>query len=184
MSVKPKFTFKNYLKEVKKCRIFVIIFFVLGAIAGGAYAFSRPTEYVASSKLSVYKASVNTGSTTSPYSQISEILMSKELIGDENLSKYEVAEKPFGVFEIKATASDSAKAVDTANTVMTQAGNAIAIAYGDADSYKITILTRASEAEQTMSTKKRILSTVIVALGAVVLALICVFVKFDYSSEK
>lgn len=181
---KTQFTFKNYLKEVKKCRVFVIVFFVLGAIAGGIYAFSRPTEYTASSKLSFYKASVNTGSTTSPYSQVSEILMSKELIDGVNLSKYEVAEKPFGVFEITATSSDSQNAIDTANSVMDGARAAIAIAYEDAENYKITVLSRASESEQTMSTKKRILSTAIVAVGAVVLALIAVFVKFDYSSEK
>ena len=181
---KVQFTFKNYLKEVKKCRVLVIVFFVLGAVAGGIYAFSRPTSYTASAKLSVYNPAVNIGPATSPYSQISDILMSNELIDNKDLAKYEVIEKPFGVFEIIATDSDSQKATDTANTVMDNARNAVSAAYDDADKYKITVLSRADEAEQTITMKNRIISAAIIAVGAVALALIGIFVKFDYSSDK
>jgi capsular polysaccharide biosynthesis protein len=109
--------------------------------------------------------------------------MSSELI-EADLEEYVVAEKPFGVFEIVATSNDSQKAIDTANTVMDKTSNVISAAYDDADNYQITVLERASEATPTIVTKNRIISTAIIVAGAFVLALVAVFVKFDYIAEK
>lgn len=180
---KPQFTFRNYLKELKKSRIVLVVFFILGVIAGSIYAFSKPTEYSAVSKLSVYNSRVNTGSATSPYSQIGDLLTSSELINQDNLSSYDVLEEPFGVFVITATSTDSQKAIDTANTVINNAPVVIDMAFDDADSYKVTYLIRASEANPTISTAKRIVTAAIVALAALALALIILFVKFDYSAQ-
>ena len=180
---KPQFTFKNYLKEIKKCWIFVIVVVILGAVGGTYYSFSKPTQYTASAKVSVYNPAVNNGPVSSPYAQIAELLMSSELI-EADLEEYVVAEKPFGVFEIVATSNDSQKAIDTANTVMDKTSNVISAAYDDADNYQITVLERASEAAPTIVTKNRIISTAIIVAGAFVLALVAVFVKFDYIAEK
>ena len=180
---KPQFTFKNYLKEIKKCWIFVIVVVILGAVGGAYYSFSKPTQYTASAKVSVYNPAVNNGPVSSPYAQIAELLMSSELI-EADLEEYVVAEKPFGVFEIVATSNDSQKAIDTANTVMDKTSNVISAAYDDADNYQITVLERASEATTTIVTKNRIISTAIIVAGAFVLALVAVFVKFDYIAEK
>jgi len=180
---KPQFTFKNYLKEVKKCRIFVAILVILGLAGGAFYSFAKPATYQATSKVSVYNSSVNDGPVTSPYAQISELLMSKELVSGD-LAEYEVTEAPFGVFEIVATSTDSKKAVDTANTVMDNTGHVITIAFEDAGDYRTTVLDRAADATLVTSTKKRILSTAIITAVAFVFALIVVFVKFDYIAEK
>ena len=180
---KPQFTFKNYLKEIKKCWILLAIFFVLGGAAGAYYSFTKPTSYTANAKFSVYNSKLNTGSTTSPYSQIGELIMSDQLIGGE-LSEYTVVEKPFGVFTITSTASDSQKAVDTANSVVDNTSNAISAAFEDADEYKITILSRATDASQTVTNKHRIISAAVIALGSLALALVIIFIKFDYTAEK
>ncbi|MCQ2571044.1 MAG: hypothetical protein MJ154_02240 [Candidatus Saccharibacteria bacterium] len=184
MTAKPKFTFKNYLKEVKKCWILLVVALVIGAGAGAAYSFSRPTNYGTSAKLSVFNYEVNTGSATSPYSQIGDLLMSKEL-NEGDLSSYEVVEKPFGVFEITVTAESEEKAISTANSVMENADKAINVAFGeDAKNYKVTVLKRASEASQVLTMKSRIISTAIIVVGLLALALIAIFIKFDYSAEK
>ena len=180
---KPQFTFKNYLKEIKKCWIFVVAVVILGAAGGAYYSFSKPTQYTASTKVSVYNPAVNNGPVSSPYAQIAELLMSSELI-EADLEEYVVVEKPFGVFEIVATSNDSQKAIDTANTVMDKTSNVISAAYDDADNYQITVLERASEATPTIVTKNRVISTAIIVAGAFVLALVAVFVKFDYIAEK
>jgi capsular polysaccharide biosynthesis protein len=180
---KPQFTFKNYLKEIKKCWIFVIVVVILGAAGGAYYSFSKPTQYTASTKVSVYNPAVNNGPVSSPYAQIAELLMSSELVEGE-LENYEVIEKPFGVFEITATSTDSQKAIDTANTVMNSTDKVISFAFEDAENYDTTILVRATEATPTNSTKKRLISTAIVVAGAFIFALIAVFVKFDYIAEK
>lgn len=180
---KPQFTFKNYLKELKKSWLLLAIFFVIGAGGGAYYAFTKPTNYEASAKFSVYNSIVNTGSITSPYAQIGSLLESGELIKGE-LSEYSVVEKPFGVFEVVATASSSDEAIKTANMVMDNADEAIAAAFDDYEDYRITILARATESTQTMTTKKRIISTAVAAFAGLALALVVVFIKFDYKAEK
>ena len=180
---KPQFTFKNYLKEIKKCWIFIAVLTVLGAAGGAAYSFMKPTTYTASANISVYNSTVNTGPVSSPYAQISELLMSEELVGN-NLEEYTVKEKPFGVFEITATSADADKAVSTVNTVMSKADTVITYAFEDAKNYQTTTLSRASEATPTTTMKKRAISAAIIAAGSFVVALIAVFIRFDYIAEK
>lgn len=184
MATKPKFTFKNYLKELKRYWFVLVAALVIGGGAGAAYSFSKATSYSASSKLSVYNYEVNTGSATSPYAQVGDLLMSKELVG-EDFSEYTVTEKPFGVFEIVTTAGSEEKAVETANGVMESAEKVIEAAFGEsAKDYKVTILTRAEKAEPTSGMKSRIISTAVIAVGAFALVAIAIFIKFDYTSEK
>ena len=180
---KPKFTFKNYLLEIKKMWLLVAIIMIAGAIVGTYSAFSKPTKYAAAAKVSVFNASLNTGPVTSPYSQISALLMSDELIKDK-LESYTVTEKQFGVFEIAAVADDARKAVDTANAVADYTDDVIADTYDDAQDYKVTVLSRASEATPTVTTKNRIISTAVFVAGALALALVIVFIRFDYIAEK
>ena len=180
---KPQFTFKNYLKEIKKCWIFVAVIIVLGVAGGAYYAFSKPATCTASSKVSVYNSSVNNGPVSSPYAQIGELLMSKELVNGD-LEEYTVVEKPFGVFEITATSTEEQKAIDTANNVIDNIDEVINEAFDDAEDYRVTVLNRASEAELTITMKNRIISVAVFAVAAFVLALIAIFVKFDYIAEK
>lgn len=180
---KPQFTFKNYLKEIKKCWILVAIFVVLGAAGGAFYSFAKPTQYVATAKVSVYNSSVNTGPVSSPYAQISELLMSKELV-DNDLEEYVVVEKPFGVFEITATSTNADKAITTVNTVMDKTDTVITYAFEDAEDYQTTVLARATEATPTTTTKKRAISAAVITAAAFIFALIVVFIRFDYIAEK
>ena len=180
---KPQFTFKNYLKEVKKSWLLVAIFVALGAVGGAVCSFARPTIYAASAKISVYNSAVNTGSITSPYAQISELLMSGELVKGD-LEEYTVVEKPFGVFEIIATSTNSDKAIETADAVVDNVDEAINKAFDDAGDYRITILGRASKTTPTITMRNRIISTTVSIVSAFVLALVIIFVKFDYIAEK
>lgn len=180
---KPQFTFKNYLKELKKSWLLLAIFFIIGAGGGAYYAFSKPVEYKASAKFSVYNSIVNTGSVTSPYSQIGSLLSSREVV-EGVLSEYEITEKPFGVFEITATDGSSEKAIDTANTVLGNAWPAISAAFDDAENYHVTVLAGATDATATTSTKQRVVSTAVAAFAGLALALVVVFIKFDYTAEK
>ena len=109
--------------------------------------------------------------------------MSDELIKDK-LESYTVTEKQFGVFEIAAVADDARKAVDTANAVADYTDDVIADTYDDAQDYKVTVLSRASEATPTVTTKNRIISAAVFVAGALALALVIVFIRFDYIAEK
>lgn len=180
---KPQFTFKNYLKEIKKCWLLVAIFVVLGAAGGAAYSFMKPTTYVASAKVSVYKSTANTGTVTSPYVQIGELLQSSELV-DGDLESYEVTENVFGVFSIVATSADTQKAIDTANKVMDSTEKVIMTAYEDYCDYQITVLERASEAVPTIEMKNRIVSAAVITVAAFIAALVVIFIRFDYIAEK
>ena len=181
---KPQFTFKNYLKELKKAWLLLAIFFLAGAIGGGIYAFTRPVIYGAVSKVTVYNKDVNTGPASSPYAQISDILMSDELVKTEEMADYNVIEKPFGVFEIVTRSTDEQKAIDTANTVAEKTTDAIAKAFTNASDYEVTILKKAEKSIPGISLQNRLISTTISAFGVLALALIIVFIKFDYTAEK
>ena len=55
---------------------------------------------------------------------------------------------------------------------------------GDTDSYRLTTLEEASDGVPTVTSKTRIIYLAIATLGALIIAAIGVFIKFDYSSEK
>ena len=184
-----KFTFKNYLKELKKSWLLLVIFVLIGAVAGSVYAFRKPTEYISSAKFSVHNSSIDNGSTTSPYSQIGALVQSKDLIvrnsdvKESDFSKVEVMEKTFGVFDIVVTSATAEQAKNTMSGILGSIRIIMDEAFDDAGYYQITILQNANEATPTFTTGKRILTTAIIAFGMLVLAMIVVFVKFDYSSN-
>ncbi len=181
---KPQFTFKNYLKELKKAWLLLAIFFLAGAIGGGIYAFTRPNTYHATAIVTVYNKNTNTGPATSPYAQISDLLMSTELVKTEDMADYTVTEKPFGVFTIATRSTDEKKAIDTANTVADKTNDVIAKAFSDSENYEVTLTQKAEKTTQGVTITNRIISTAISAFGVLALALIIVFIKFDYTADK
>lgn len=188
---KTKFTFKNYLKELRKQWIILSAFFVVGAAVGAYFSFSKPITNTAKAKISAYNSSIDNGSPVSPYSQISEFINSSKIllevdddITGEDIAAYEATESKRGVFEIIATDPDADKAIKTANIVADNAHAIIDHVYDDADNYKIIVLQHAEKASTSASKKSRFISTGIAAIGALVLAMIIVFIRFDYSSEK
>jgi capsular polysaccharide biosynthesis protein len=191
MATKTKFTFRNYIKELKKSWFVLVLFLIIGGLVGTWHAFKTPTQFEATSKIFVHNSMVDNGTATSPYAQIGELLLSESIIAstDENLnesdlSEYTIVEKPYGVFTITATSTDYDKAIKTANTIVEKASNAIASVYDDAKDYHVTILKRATNADSSTTTRRRAVSAAIIALGAVVLAMIIIFIKFDYCSDK
>ena len=188
---KTKFTFRNYLKELKKAWLFLTIFFVIGAAAGSAFAFTRKVQYTASAKFSVYNSHVDNGAATSPYSQLIELFSSKKVLANvdktvklEEAPSYDVKESPRGIFEVKVTAADAEKAKNFANTVVVNTNNIITEAFDDAYNYRVTILEEASEAQPTVTLKTRAISIAIAAFGMLIIAAVIVFIRFDYRSEK
>lgn len=186
-----KFTFKNYLKELKKSWIMLVIFLVIGLAGGAAYAFSRPVNYNATVKFSVYNSHVDNGSAASPYSQLVELYASPRLLSnidgavdEKTAPKYEVKEAPRGIFTVTVTAKDAEKAKSFANTVLFNTSNVISAAFDDATNYRVTVLKEATSAEATVTNSKRIISIAVAALGMLVIAAVIVFVRFDYRSEK
>jgi uncharacterized protein involved in exopolysaccharide biosynthesis len=188
---KTKFTFRNYLKELKKAWLLLAIFFVIGAAAGSVYAFTRKVQYTATAKFSVYNSHVDNGAATSPYSQLIELFSSKKVLAnvDETVKldetpDYDVKESPRGIFEVKVTAADEEKAKSFANTVVINTSNVIAAAFDDCYNYRTTILEEAEDAEPTVTLKTRAISIAVAALGMLVIAAVVVFIRFDYRSEK
>ena len=186
---KTKFTLKNYFKELKKAWLLLVIFAILGAAGGAFYAFKKPVMYTASAKVLVYNSSIDNGSTVSPYSQIGELLLSKEVINEINkdsddISDYTVVEAPRGVFTITATSGNEDHAKKVANTVIESTSGAIRYAFDDADDYRAMVLQEADQASPTVTTKTRIISIAIAAAAMLIIAAVIVFIKFDYSSEK
>ena len=155
---KTKFTFRNYLKELKKAWIFLVIMFVIGAAAGSAYAFTRKAQYTATAKFSVYNSHVDNGAATSPYSQLIELFSSKKLLASvnedvklEEVPSYEVKEAPRGIFEVKVTDADKEKAKSFANLIVVNTNNVIESAFDDSYNYRTTVLEEATDAEPTVT---------------------------------
>ena len=186
---KPKFTFKNYLRELKKSWLLLAIFLVLGAAGGAYYAFSRQTQYTASAKLLINNATVDNGSATSPYAQIGELLSSQKIMKAVNPSVkdfpgYEIKEAPRGVFEITVTAENADRAKEVANIIADSSDDVVASAFDNASDYRVTVLEEATDAAPTVTTKSRIITAAIAAAAMLVLGAVVVFIKFDYNSEK
>ncbi len=188
---KTKFTFKNYLKALKDAWIILVIFFVLGAGAGAFVAFKKPVMYVSTSKIAVYNSAVDNGAVTSPYTQIAEYLASKKLlsevddaIGIEEIPDYTVEELPRGIFTISVTAKDADTAKKFAGLIVNDSMRILAGVLGNTEDYRITTLEEASDGAPTVTNKTRFLYLAIASLGALIIAAIGVFIKFDYSSEK
>jgi capsular polysaccharide biosynthesis protein len=184
-----KFTLKNYFKELKKSWLLLAIFVVLGAAGGAFYAFRKPVLYTATAKVVINNASVDNGSMTSPYAQITALLMSKDLVNqakgeDVNIPSYTVVEAPRGVFAVTATDADEQRAKDGANTVIDNVDKIIALAFDNARDFRVTVVERAENTTPTVTMKTRIISIVVAAAAMFVLAAVVVFVKFDYRSEK
>ena len=191
MSTPVKFTFKNYLKEIKKTWLILAIVFGLGAIAGAWFAFKKPNSYSTVAKFSIHNDLIDGKTDVSPYTQISEYLMSTKLVkenGDpaktKDLSTYNVKESLRGVFLVTAYDADPQHAIDTANTVVATAESVLTAVYNDASDYRITVLSEATEAIASVTVKSRIISIAVVAFGALALALIVLFIKFDFTAEK
>jgi len=102
----------------------------------------------------------------------------------KDLSTYNVKESLRGVFLVTAYDADPQHAIDTANTVVATAESVLTAVYNDASDYHITVLSEATEAIASVTVKSRIISIAVVAFGALALALIVLFIKFDFTAEK
>lgn len=187
---KTKFTFKNYLKELRKQWIILLAFFVVGGVVGAYYSFSKPIVYTATAKISIYNPKLNVGSPTSPYSQIAEFLASDSLlikanedVEEKDIVEHKIVETSQGVFSITTTGVDEDLVVKNMNMIVDSTESIIELVYDDADDYTVTVLSRADCASSAASKKSRFISTSIAAICALALAMIIVFVRFDYKSE-
>lgn len=188
---KTKFTFRNYLKALKDAWIVLAIFFVAGAAIGAFLAYKKPVMYTSSSKIAIYNSAVDNGAVTSPYTQITEYLSSKKLLSEvddsvvlEDIPAYTVEELPRGIFTVKVTANDADTAKKYANLIINDSMRILTSVLGNTDDYRITTLEEASDGAPTVTNKTRIIYLVVAALGALLVAAIGVFIKFDYNSEK
>lgn len=188
---KTKFTFRNYLKALKDAWIILAIFFVAGAAIGAFLAYKKPVMYTSTAKIAIYNSAIDNGAVTSPYTQISEYLSSRKLLSEvddsvvlEELPEYTVEELPRGIFTVKVTASDVDTAKKYANLIVDDSMRILANVLGNTDDYRITTLEEASDGMPTVTNKTRIIYLAIASFGALLIAAIGVFIKFDYNSEK
>ena len=188
---KTKFTFRNYLKALKEAWLVLVIFLVLGAGAGAFVAFKKPVMYTSATKIAVYNSTIDNGAVTSPYTQIAEYLASKKLLAEvddaielADIPAYTVVEAPRGIFTITVTANDAETAKKFAGIINNNAMGILSSVLGNTDSYRLTTLEEASDGVPTVTSKTRIIYLAIASLGALIIAAIGVFIKFDYSSEK
>jgi capsular polysaccharide biosynthesis protein len=186
---KPKFTFGNYFKELKKSWILLAVFTIIGAAAGAYYAFTKPTQYTANSKFIISNSLIDNGTAISPYSQVGDAISSRKILSTivndaKDFPDYSIVEDPRGVFNITVTDNDSENAKKVANTIVNSAKDVIEAIYDNANYYKVTVAEEAEEANPTVTAKTRIISIVVAAVAMFAIAAIIVFIKFDYNSEK
>ncbi len=199
MDKAPKFTFKNYLKELKKSWVLLVVFLVIGAAAGVFYSFKdsgtpAPTVNTFTAEIAVHNPKANVTAQASPYNLVVGILNSKKLLLEANSSlkedevpSYTVAEDKRGVLVLRIATDSEEKAKKFSTTLFENAGKMISIVYGTADDYKFTLLKEAegiNTTVETKSTKSRIISMAVITLGALALGLLIIFIRFDFRATK
>jgi len=184
-----RFTFKNYIKYLKKYWVLVVIFAIIGIIGSLLFVSNNKVTYSANIKIMIYNAEADQGSAVSPYLQFKEILTSNILmedkVGIEDASgRLEVKESNRGVFTITDTESNPEKAVDNIKKIGDNIQALINGTYSDAYKYEITVLQLDQQATPSTSTKKNILMCAMATFSMIILAAIIIFIKFDFSTEK
>lgn len=184
-----KFTFKNYLKYLRKYWVLIVVFAVIGLIGSYIYISNSKVTYSANLKVMVYNAEVDQGAAVSPYVQFKEILTSdiliEERIGLKDIASHiEVKESNRGVFTITDTESDAGTAVENIKKISENIRSLVDGVYSDADKYEITILQIDQQAAASTNLKKDIFMGIVATFAMVALAAVIIFIKFDFSTEK
>ena len=184
-----KFTFKNYLKYLRKYWILIAVFAAIGLIGSYIYISNLKVTYSANLKVMVYNAEVDQGAAVSPYVQFKEILTSdiliEERVGLKDIASHiEVKESNRGVFTITDTESDAGTAVENIKKISENIRSLVDGVYSDADKYEITILQIDQQATASTNLKKEIFMGIVATFAMVVLAAVIIFIKFDFSTEK
>ena len=184
-----KFTFKNYLKYLRKYWVLIVIFAVIGLIGSYIYISNSKVTYSANLKVMVYNAEVDQGAAVSPYVQFKEILTSdiliEERVGLKDIASHiEVKESNRGVFIITDTESDAGTAVENIKKISENIRSLVDGVYSDADKYEITILQIDQQATASTNLKKDIFMGIVATFAMVALAAVIIFIKFDFSTEK
>jgi uncharacterized protein involved in exopolysaccharide biosynthesis len=184
-----KFTFKNYLKYLRKYWVLIVVFAVIGLIGSYIYISNSKVTYSANLKVMVYNAEVDQGAAVSPYVQFKEILTSdiliEERIGLKDIASHiEVKESNRGVFTITDTESDADTAVENIKKISENIRSLVDGVYSDADKYEITILQIDQQAAASTNLKKDIFMGIVATFAMVALAAVIIFIKFDFSTEK
>ncbi|MCR4752899.1 MAG: hypothetical protein K5837_00555 [Candidatus Saccharibacteria bacterium] len=184
-----KFTFKNYLKYLRKYWVLIVVFAVIGLIGSYIYISNSKVTYSANLKVMVYNAEVDQGAAVSPYVQFKEILTSdiliEERIGLKDIASHiEVKESNRGVFTITNTESDADTAVENIKKISENIRSLVDGVYSDADKYEITILQIDQQAAASTNLKKDIFMGIVATFAMVALAAVIIFIKFDFSTEK
>ena len=184
-----KFTFKNYLKYLRKYWVLIVVFAVIGLIGSYIYISNSKVTYSANLKVMVYNAEVDQGAAVSPYVQFKEILTSdiliEERIGLKDIASHiEVKESNRGVFTITDTESDAGTAVENIKKISENIRSLVDGVYSDADKYEITILQIDQQATASTNLKKDIFMGIVATFAMVALAAVIIFIKFDFSTEK
>ena len=186
---KQEFTFKNFLKYLKKCWIFIFIFMIIGLVGGLFFVNRSPVTYSATTKFIIHNAEVDQGSAASPYAQFKEIISSKKIIKDKlqldiSADNLEVKELTRGIFVITYTDKDADAAVNNVKTLGENIDTIISEAYSDAEKYEVTTLAIDETATPSTTTKNNILMIILATIAMGVLATIMLFIKFDFTTEK
>jgi len=184
-----KFTFKNYLKYLRKYWVLIVVFAAIGLIGSYIYISNLKVTYSANLKVMVYNAEVDQGAAVSPYVQFKEILTSdiliEERVGLKDIASHiEVKESNRGVFTITDTESDAGTAVENIKKISENIRSLVDGVYSDADKYEITILQIDQQAAASTNLKKEIFMGIVATFAMVALAAVIIFIKFDFSTEK
>lgn len=183
-----KFTFKNYLKYWAQKWFIILICVIVGLIGGFIYVKNESTTYSATLKILIHNADIDQGGAASPYIQFKDILISEELLKNQNIDinpgNLTVEESPRGVFMITVTDSNSEKAVKDVKVLSENIGNIISQAYSDSEKYEISVLSIDTDATASTSRKKNIIMILLAGIAMGIIASVVLFIKFDFSTEK
>lgn len=181
-----EYTIKDFCKFIFKNWIILLACFVLGGLVAVYSYRHQSANYTSSAIILVHDNEYEYSGTISPYVQIASILKSKEAFENAGVDVEDIAfgdvlvnEKATGVFEITDSNPIEAKALSDLNAIVENSEKVIAETYNDEKQYHVTVLKKPGEPVVDITVKDKILSSVVIMVAFVFLAVAIDFVAFS-----
>lgn len=181
-----KFTIKDFCKYVFRCWPIVAICVLLGG-AAAVYSYKHQSaNFSSSATIMVYESDYEYSGSISPFVQIPSILVSNEAyenagitVEEGSLDNITVEEKATGVFSLRDSSSDEAKAKKNIEFLIANAEKVIAKTYNDEKQYHVKVLNAAGEPTADSTKKDKLFSSALILAASLVAAIIIDFIAFN-----
>ena len=185
-----KFTIKDFCKYVVKHWVILAICVAFGGLLA-IYSYAHQSEnYSSSATIMVHDNEYEFGGSISPYVQMVSILTSKNAYEDAGVEVDSISfdglaikEKATGVFEITDSNLSKENARNDLQLVIANAEKVISKAYDGEKHYRVTILSEPGEPQAEKTKKDKILSSAIILVVSILLAIVIDFVTFNKKAD-